>query len=560
MRRALLTSLIAVLAINANTAVADAAYRTGRHLVVFDQPSAARSSAALSGIFTRAGVRRAGRGVPELGVATVRGPELALARLRRARGVKSVSAEWARDLRRTPDDPALSTPESEFTNGVPPGTPIQWSLAREGFPAAWDVTTADGAIVGVIDSGVDGANPDIAGKVASADAAGTSDPLSDPDGHGTHVSGIACAGTGNGVGIAGAGWGCRLAVVKVGSDGFGAIRDEDVVEGLRVATERGADAINMSFGGGASNAALREAIDFAVARGVVLVAAASNEDTDDQGSPAADLQPNDAFNLDAGRGLVVGAAEFDDTRAGTGFGPQISLAAYGFFDDGPRGPPGLVSTYPGNPTPRESAQPAPEPPFVAPGCGCRRSFGGDERYAYLAGTSMATPQVAALAAMVSDLNPLLTLNEKLRLLKETARRTGGWSSELGWGIIDAGRAVDVARRIDKSAPSSSARAPRRRRARQETRRARVRVRLRARDAAGAPRLLPSGLAAVELFVKRGRGASRRVRTVGRSRSVLLRMRPGRYRLFTRARDRQGNREARPARADARLLVRRPSRR
>ena len=57
---------------------------------------------------------------------------------------------------------------------------------------------------------------------------------------------------------------------------------------------------------------------------------------------------------------MVTAAEFDDTRAGTGFGPQISLAAYGFFDDGPLGPPGLVSTYPGNATPREGATPARE--------------------------------------------------------------------------------------------------------------------------------------------------------------------------------------------------------
>jgi len=292
----------------------------------------------------------------------------------------------------------------------------------------------------------------------------------------------------------------------------------------------------------------------------VLVASASNEDTADQGSPAADLQPNDAFDLEAGRGLVVGAAEFDDTRAGTGFGPQISLAAYGFFDDGPLGPPGLISTYPGNATPREGGQPIPAPPFVAPGCDCRRSLGGDERYAYLAGTSMAAPQVAALAAMVSDLNPFLAVREKLRLLKETARRTGGWNAELGWGIIDAGRAVDVARRIDRSAPSSSARAPGRTRARPATRRARVTVRLRAQDDPGAPRLLPSGLAAVELFVKRGRGASRRVRSVQRPRSVLLRLRPGRYRLFTRARDRQGNREAQPVRPDARLLVRRPSRR
>ena len=113
--------------------------------------------------------------------------------------------EWERDLRRMPDDPALITPETEFTTGVPPGTPIQWALARQGFPRAWDVTTGAGGIVGALDTGVDGGNPEFAGKIASADAAGASAPLTDEDGHGSHTAGLACAGTDNGIGLAGAG-------------------------------------------------------------------------------------------------------------------------------------------------------------------------------------------------------------------------------------------------------------------------------------------------------------------------------------------------------------------
>jgi len=150
-------------------APAHAAQPTGRYLVVFDEPQAARSSSVLSAVLARTGVVRAGRGVPELGIATVRGGQAALSRLRGDRAVESVSVEWARDLRRTPNDPALSTPETVSTNGVPAGTPIQWALARENFPAAWDVTTGDGALVGVIDSGVDGNHPELAGKIASAD-------------------------------------------------------------------------------------------------------------------------------------------------------------------------------------------------------------------------------------------------------------------------------------------------------------------------------------------------------------------------------------------------------
>jgi CRP-like cAMP-binding protein len=77
-------ALSAVLALSlAGAGVADAARLTGRQLVVFEQPSTARSSSALDRVLDRAGVARAGRGVPRLGVATVRGPAAAIARLRR---------------------------------------------------------------------------------------------------------------------------------------------------------------------------------------------------------------------------------------------------------------------------------------------------------------------------------------------------------------------------------------------------------------------------------------------------------------------------------------------
>ncbi len=530
-------------------APAVAAQPTGRYLVTFEHGSTARSPSAVAAVLARTGVRRAGRGVPELRVATVRGSAAALARLRRDPSVRSVSVEWERDLRRTPNDPALSTAESQFTAGVPPGTPIQWALGRENFPRAWDLTTGASAIVGALDTGVDGANPELAGKVASADVAGAANPLFDEDGHGSHTGGLACAATDNGIGVAGAGFGCRLAVVKLGSTIAGGIRDEDIVDGIRIATDRGADAINMSFGGGVTNAVLRQAIDYAVSRGVVLVASASNGDTSEQGAPAEELQPGDAPDINAGRGLVVTAAEFDDTRAGTGFGNQISLAAYGFFDDGPLGPPGLISAYPRNRTPREGV-----PPVT--GCDCRRTLTDGDHYGYLQGTSMAAPQVAGLAALISHLNPFLTLRDKLTLIKQSARRQGGWSPELGWGIIDAGAAAEAARRIDRHAPASKARARKRLRLRQGARRARIRVRWSGSDPGGAPNLLPAGVRDFDLYAKRGRGRYRRVRRASKRRSAVLRLRPGVYRFYTRAADAAGNREQKPRKADVRVVVRR----
>jgi serine protease len=424
--------------------------------------------------------------------------------------------------------------------------------ARAGdFYQAWDVATGGGARVAVLDTGVDGSHPEFAGKIASGDAVGTTDPFTDTNGHGTHTSGLACAATNNGRGVAGAGWGCRLTVVKLGSNQFG-IPDDEIVAGIQLAVDRGAKTISMSFGGGGPSAALDRAVDYAISREAVLVAAASNNSTSDQGAPASQLQPGNAPDLNAGRGLVVTAADHADTRAETGYGPQVSLAAYGFYDDAPEGPPGLVSTYP------------PPPDLIGLECdspllNCRHGIEGDRRYAYLQGTSMATPQVAGLAALVADLNPWLSVHDRLVLIKRSARRSGGWSSDLGWGIINAGSAISAARGIDRRPPRSRARSRKRVRIRRGRRRARVRIRWSGSDPAGRPGLVASGVRSYDLYVRRGRGRYRRVRKRTRRRSARLRLRRGTYRFYTRARDRAGNREAAPRRADARLVVRRPRR-
>jgi serine protease len=546
LRRAAAGALLLALAVAAPAGAS--VHRTGRYLVVLNQGGGSRASAA---VLSRAGVRLAGRPAPKLGVEPVRGSLSAIRALRRDPAVKSVSPEYTRDLRFLPNDPALTTPETEF-GGIPGGGPIEWWLQREDFPRAWDVTTGNGAVVGVVDSGIDGSHPELAGKIASAEATDGTDPRTDPEGHGTHVSGLACAATGNGIGVAGAGFNCRLALVKVPSP---SIPDLDIVNGIRTAADRGAQAINMSFGGGPPSDALDAAINYAVQKGVVLVAAASNNPDQDQGAPASQLQPGDAPNIDAGRGLVVTAADFSDQRAGTGLGPQVSLAAYGFFSQS-SGPPGLVSTYPGTQTPDDVPDCT---PVVLSSC-LRKNIGGDNRYAYLQGTSMATPQVTALAALVAHLNPFLSLQEKMRLIKATARRGGGgWTSELGWGIIDAFRAVDAARRVDHVAPSSKARAKHRIRVKRGARRAAIRVRWSGSDPAGAAKLIPSGVRSFDLYMRRGKGRYRGVRRATRNRSAKLRLGPGVYRFYTRARDAAGNLEAAPRRADVRLVVLRPLR-
>lgn len=502
--------------------------------MLFDQD--ARPSAAIA----RAGVDRVGPALPKLSAATVDGTSDAIRALRRQRGVRRVVPEYRRSFRRTPNDPGWGA--SETAPRTPEGTPLQWALRRERFPEAWDVTIGAEALVGVIDSGVDGAHPELAPKIAFAQAVGGSrSPLTDEDGHGTHVSGIACAATDNALGLAGAGFGCRIVAIKAPE-----LRDADIAEGIVAAADRGVHAINMSFGGGPPSDILERAIDYAYGKDVVLVAAASNEADQDQGAPASQLQPGDAADVTRGRGLVVTAADFQDRRAGTGYGEQISIAAYGFFG-AEGGPPGLISTYPGARTEREGVHVSDG--VIAGPCDCRTSLGGDDRYAYLQGTSMAVPQVAAAAALVADLNPDLTAAETIRILKQSARGTGGWTPELGWGILDARAAIDAARSVDRTAPASRARA--------RAASGLLRIRVSGSDRPAHPGLLPSGVARYDVYVKRDRGRYRRVRRTTRAGTVRLRLRrPGIYSVYTRALDAAGNREALPRRPDAKLRVRR----
>jgi subtilisin family serine protease len=513
---------------------AEAAERTGRWIVLFEED--ARPSAAI----VRAGAHRAGPSLPELKAAPVNGPAAAIRALRRQRGVERVIPEYRRDYRLTPNDPGWGA--NETAPRTPAGTPLQWALRREGFPEAWDVTTGGDALVGVIDTGVDGAHPELAGKIAFGQAVGGSGtPLTDEDGHGTHVSGIACAATDNALGLAGAGFGCRIVVIKAPE-----LRDADIAEGIVAAADRGVHAINMSFGGGPPSDMIERAIAYAYAKDVVLVAAASNEADEDQGAPASQLQPGDASDVARGRGLVVTAVDFQDRRAGTGFGNQISIAAYGFFGaDG--GPPGLISTYPEAFTEREGVNVSDG--VIAGPCDCRTSLGGDDRYAYLQGTSMAVPQVTATAALVADLNPALTVADTIRILKQSARGPGGWTPDLGWGILDARAAIDAARRVDRTAPSSLARA--------RATAGFLRIRVSGRDQPGNAGLLPSGVERYEVYVRRDRGRYRRVRRTTSGGTLRVRIRrPGVYSVYTRAVDAAGNREAVPRRPDAKLRVRR----
>jgi subtilisin family serine protease len=461
--RALITALGGSLILTASAAQAsDAAggQLTGRVLVSLRQTDGRHAAAAGATAFeARTGAQRAGPAVPQIGLVTVSLPPgtsfAAYARrLRSDPDVKAVSLERRFTLRFLPNDPALTAPESSL--GTPAGIAVEWWPARENLPQAWDISRGDGATVALIDTGVDGGHPELSGKVAAAvnfdpnpaDGPATTDRV----GHGTHVASLACANSDDGKGLAGAGLNCRLIVEK--SD----LSDASVAQAIVDATDRGADAINMSFGTDGSTPApqaLVDAIDYAFAHNVVLAAAAADSSVTEQGDPANVLQPSGTgSDITQGKGLSVTSASFSDARSSfAGFGSEISIAAYGSFAD-TGGPAGIFGDYPHATTTLDTGSAVPPPP--QPPCACRTVFQGDSGYAYLQGTSMAVPAVTAVGALVRHLNPDLRASEILGLIKSTARRApgAGWTPDLGWGILDGGAALDAARHIDRRPPRS----------------------------------------------------------------------------------------------------------
>jgi subtilisin family serine protease len=543
--RIVLSALVAALVVAAPT-VAEAA-TTGRALVLLERPApgaTASARVAARAVIARHGLRRSGPQVPEVGVLTVRpgaGETLAglAARLERDPRVVAVEPEYRHTPRLVPSDPGMSQPDPNVG-----GQPYQWYLHRERFPAAWDLSRGTGVLVGVIDSGIDSTHPDLGDKVAIArDLDGTTQGTGDEVGHGTHVGGLACGATNNSAGIAGAGSDCRLILEK--SD----LTSSSVIAALVDATRSGARVINMSFGGGRLSTGERRALGYALGRDVVLIAAAADAPIAEQGHPAKDLQPTGTGgDIDAGRGLVVTAADMSGGRASfAGRGSQISIAAFG--DTGPGSQaPGIFSSFPVNTTQIETGGSSPP----APPCpACRTVLNGDNRYGYLSGTSMAAPQVAGAVALVRAANPKLRRTSVVRLMKETASRSGGWSTELGWGIVNAEaavrRAIELAQ--DTMPPNTERRGLRSRRAGRS-----FTLRWRGRDVAAAG-VRPAGVESYAVYVKRGR-RYQRLATTASNRYRYRGRRGQRYSFHVRARDRAGNLEAPPARPDFLVRVRR----
>lgn len=344
--------------------------------------------------------------------------------LRGIRGIRYVEPLLSRRLAFTPTDPLVSK---------------QWYLAYSGFYQPWVTLPAFEPIpVAVIDSGVDAGHPELAGKVLDAKSFVGGSARVDSFGHGTFVAGLIAAGVDNGVGIAGLAPSAQLLVAKVVTKSR-SIPVEAEVKAIRWAVDNGARVINMSLGGirdplnpGRDTYSRLEAdaIAYAVSNGVVVVAAVGNGDQ-------APSSPWKYASYPAALPHVLGVSATNDTGGIPKFSNRDAI-----YND--LAAPGLeiLSILPRPLTAR------------FPACAEQGySSCGPDEYREAQGTSFATPQVTAAAAVLLSLRPTLRPEQVTRILQGTARdldsTTGcsecatGRDAFSGWGRLDVAAAIDA---------------------------------------------------------------------------------------------------------------------
>lgn len=315
-------------------------------------------------------------------------------------------------------------------------------------PAAWDITNGAGVVVAVLDTGYR-PHPDLVGNIVggydmitdtfvsndgngrdsdaqdpgdwmAAGVCGGGQPTSDRTSswHGTHVAGTIAAVTNNGSGVAGVAYGAKVVPVRVLGKCGG--YTSDIADGIIWASggtvsgvpanANPAKVINMSLGGqGACDTTTQNAINSARSRGTVIVIAAGNSNAD-----SANFNPGNCAGV-----INVASVKRAGGRASySNYGTNIDVAAPG--GDGASN--NVLSTWnAGTSTP------------------------STDNYGSMAGTSMAAPHVAGIAALVAAVKPGATPDEIESLIKNNTRAHPVSCSGCGTGIVDAKKAVDAAK-------------------------------------------------------------------------------------------------------------------
>jgi hypothetical protein len=317
--------------------------------------------------------------VAALGATVLEAPEDELsaieAGLRRSGLFKSVERDYLATITEEPNDPYYGA---------------QWGVPRIGAPAAWALSSGAGVVVAVVDTGVDDSHPDLLGQVLPGyDFVNDDADARDDHGHGTRMTGVIAARRDNAVGIAGVAPDAMVLPVKVlDAQGYGAY--SAVASGITYAVDHGARVVNLSLAGPVQSDILQDAVDYAAAHEVVVVAASGNDGTNAPEYPAA-----------ASGAVAVGAIDASDARpAFSNYGAWIGFAAPGVD---------IVTT----------------------------SLGA--AYASSSGTSPAAAFGSGVFALLFAATPTLTRSEAIQRVQSGAVDLGnqGWDAYFGWGRADA---------------------------------------------------------------------------------------------------------------------------
>ena len=332
-------------------------------------------------------------------------------------------AQRARTLAGLRLDPAVEYAEEDrqaraFFLPNDPRYSEMYGLTKIRAATAWDTARGVGTVVAVVDGGLDFAHPDIdgnfwvnTGEIAGNGidddgngriddrrgwdfVAGDNDPR-DESGHGTHVAGTVAAEGNNAVGVIGVAWQTKLMALR-GLDADGNGLASDLAAAIVYATDEGADIINASWGGDGTAQVLVDAVDHAIASGVVFVAAAGNAERDVSG----------IFPANHPRAIVVSATDAADVKASfSNFGAGLDLAA--------------------------------------PGVEILSLESGTAGYVLQDGTSMSAPHVSGAAALVLGRRPAFTIEQVRQALRFSAVDLGaaGFDPLYGHGRLNAAAAV-----------------------------------------------------------------------------------------------------------------------
>jgi serine protease len=280
----------------------------------------------------------------------------------------------------------------------------QWNLRSINVERAWEESKGSGVTVAVIDTGVSRV-PDLQQTefVEGYDFVNDQINAADDNGHGTHVAGTIAQSTNNNYGVAGIAYQAKIMPLKVLSAGGGGTVT-DIAESIRFAADNGADAINMSLGGGGESQVMKDAIAYAHQKGVVVVAAAGNANRNAAEYPA--RYPH-----------VIGVAALDSAGKKapySNFGAGIDISAPGGSEAG-KILQETIDPSTGNPV------------FVG-----------------FQGTSMAAPHVAGVAALIKSAG-VTEPDEIADILEKSARKIAEDPlNHFGSGHLDSAEAVKLA--------------------------------------------------------------------------------------------------------------------